>query len=321
MSKFSSHEIDRYDDRTGSHIVQIRDGATLNILNGAGGYEIYEEKGKQKDYPHWQKKYALGDHHENENKFGGLFCTFNVGGNKKKAYCEFQRINSSDKLFDYFTIYQNDNPSSVRYSDIDEKFKNEKLKAYKAEKGITDKPVETPRASNNTDTNTNTSYNNFNNTSTNSTSLNNTNTNNNTLPINNANTNMNTAPYSRPIVPVPVIDANSNSNINKVESENSSNKPLTKYIFSKTGITIGATTCALIAVVTIMAIKSKNNAKRILKEQELVSKTPREEIDQRNPLSPRESQPVLVENNDFVVLPVPNYNNNYQMQAGHFKYN
>jgi len=134
MSEFSSKHIDEYDNKEyvneKGDIVQIRKGATLNILNGAGGFEIYEEKGVQKDYPHWQKKYALGSNRENEKKFGGLFCTFNVGGNNKKAKCEFLRIKTSNKHFDNFTIYQNEDPSTVSYSDIDAQFKNEKIKAY-----------------------------------------------------------------------------------------------------------------------------------------------------------------------------------------------
>jgi len=136
MSKFSSPAIDQYDGKTDGSIAQIRNGATLNILNGAGGYEMYIEQGEQKDYAHWQKKYAKGSNGENEHKYGGLFCNFNVGGNNKKAYCEFLRINSSNKLFDSFTIYRNDNPGAVSYSQIDENFKIEKLTAYLANNNI-----------------------------------------------------------------------------------------------------------------------------------------------------------------------------------------
>ena len=146
MSKFSSKHIDEYDNKEyvneKGDIVQIRDGATFNILNGAGGYEMYVEQGEQKHYPHWQKKYALGDNRENENRYGGLFCTFNVGGNNKKAKCEFLRIRSSNKLFDSFTIYQNEDPGSISFSDIDAQFKNEKIKAYMNKNGIVDQSLD-----------------------------------------------------------------------------------------------------------------------------------------------------------------------------------
>ncbi|KAL6635956.1 hypothetical protein LY90DRAFT_667955 [Neocallimastix californiae] len=130
MSKFKSPVIDDYDKDSDGSIVQIRQGATLNILNGVGGYEMYIEQGKEKDYSHWQKKYAKGRNGENAKRYGGLFCQFNYGGNNKKAYCELLRINSSEELFDSFYIYQNENPDTVTYSQIDANFKNEKLNAY-----------------------------------------------------------------------------------------------------------------------------------------------------------------------------------------------
>ncbi|KAL6635953.1 hypothetical protein LY90DRAFT_223908 [Neocallimastix californiae] len=138
MSKFKSPEIDSYDKKTDDSIVQIRKGATLDILNGAGGYEMYIEQGKEKNYSHWVKKYAKGSNGENAKKYGGLFCNFNYGGNPKKAYCEFLRINSSEKVYDSFIIYQNENPGTVSYSQIDTDFKNEKIKAYKIAHNIVD---------------------------------------------------------------------------------------------------------------------------------------------------------------------------------------
>ncbi|KAL6635955.1 hypothetical protein U3516DRAFT_616045 [Neocallimastix sp. 'constans'] len=138
MSQFKKPVIDKYDSYTDASVVQIRKGATLNILNGTGGWEIYVEQGEQKDYSHWQKKYAKGKNGENAKKYGGLFCDFNYGGNPRKAYCQFLRINSSDKVFDSFYIYRNDNPGSVKYSTIDSNFKNEKLIAYKTAHHITD---------------------------------------------------------------------------------------------------------------------------------------------------------------------------------------
>jgi len=150
MSKFLTPEIDQYDSKTEGDIAQIRNGATINILNGAGGFEMYVEQGEQKDYPHWQKKYALGDNKENEKKFGGLFCNFNVGGNSKKASCEFLRINSNEKVFDTFKIYQNDKPDTVPFSQIDEDFKNEKIKAFKSSNGIVDQTDNSSSSSNGT---------------------------------------------------------------------------------------------------------------------------------------------------------------------------
>jgi len=138
MSKFKTPVIDTYDEKTNESIVQIRKGATLDILNGAGGYEMYIEQGEQKDYSHWLKKYAKGSGGENAKKYGGLFCKFNHEGNPKKAYCEFLRINSSEKVFDSFYIYQNENPDTVLYSQIDDNFKNEKIKAYKVANNIAD---------------------------------------------------------------------------------------------------------------------------------------------------------------------------------------
>jgi len=136
MSKFKEPTIDKFDSKTSEEIVQIREGATIDILNGAGGYEMYIEQGEQKDYPHWQKKYAKGSDGENAKKYGGLFCNFNHGGNNRKAYCEFLRINSSNKLFDSFYIYRNDDPSTITYEQIDANFKDEKLKAYKEANNI-----------------------------------------------------------------------------------------------------------------------------------------------------------------------------------------
>eukprot|EP00833_Pecoramyces_ruminatium_P008743 jgi/Orpsp1_1/1182775/evm.model.c7180000082622.1 len=136
MSKFSTPEIDVYDKNTESNISQIRNGATLNILNGAGGWEMYIEQGEQKDYKHWVKKYAKGDNRENEKKYGGLFCQFNYGGNNKRAHCKFLRINSSEKVFDSFDIYRNDDPENVPYQQIDEDFLNEKIKAYREANNI-----------------------------------------------------------------------------------------------------------------------------------------------------------------------------------------
>jgi len=138
MSKFKTPVIDSYDKGSNGNIVQIRKGATLNILNGAGGYEMYIEQGQEKNYSHWQKKYAKGSNGENAKKYGGLFCNFNVGGNPKKASCQFLRINSNEKVFDAFTIYQNENPGTVKYTQIDDDFKNEKIKAYKLANNIVD---------------------------------------------------------------------------------------------------------------------------------------------------------------------------------------
>ncbi|KAG4091932.1 hypothetical protein H8356DRAFT_1406995 [Neocallimastix lanati (nom. inval.)] len=130
MSKFKSPMIDEYDKHNDGCVVQIRKGATLDILNGVGGNEIYIEQGEEKDYSHWQKKYAKGENDENAKRFGGLFCQFNYGGNNKKAYCELLRINSSEKVFDSFYIYQNEDPNHVSYSQIDKNFKNDKINAY-----------------------------------------------------------------------------------------------------------------------------------------------------------------------------------------------
>ncbi|KAL6635951.1 hypothetical protein U3516DRAFT_820343 [Neocallimastix sp. 'constans'] len=129
MSKFMTPEIDVFDKNSDGKVAQIRNGATLDILNGTGGWEIYIEQGEHKDYEHWVKKYALGDHKENAKRFGGLFCNFNYGGNNKRAHCEFLRINSSEKVFDSFDIYRNEDPENVTYQQIDEEFRNEKVKA------------------------------------------------------------------------------------------------------------------------------------------------------------------------------------------------
>eukprot|EP00833_Pecoramyces_ruminatium_P000878 jgi/Orpsp1_1/1174910/evm.model.c7180000051924.1 len=137
MSKFKDQSLIHM-IKTESNIVQIRKGATFNILNGAGGWEIYIEQGEQKYYSHWVKKYAKGEHNENAKRFGGLFCKFNYGGNNKKAYCEFLRINSSEKVFDSFYIYRNDNPEEISYSKIDDDFLNNKILAYKIENNIID---------------------------------------------------------------------------------------------------------------------------------------------------------------------------------------
>ncbi|KAG4091703.1 hypothetical protein H8356DRAFT_1407546 [Neocallimastix lanati (nom. inval.)] len=136
MSKFKKPVIDEYDLKTGTDIVQIREGATFNILNGVGGWEIYIEQGEQKDYSHWVKKYARGEHNENAIRFGGLFCKFNLGGNNRKAYCEFKRINSSDKVFDKFYIYRNDSPEDILYSEIDDNFLQAKISAYEIKNNI-----------------------------------------------------------------------------------------------------------------------------------------------------------------------------------------
>jgi len=125
MSRFSTPKIDSYDYDTPSNIVQIRKGATLDILNGVGGWEIYIERDKYKDYSHWQKKYARGSNNENAKKYGTLICKFNYGGNDKKAYCELLRINSDPKVFDSFYIYRNDDPKNVKYDEIDSKFLKE----------------------------------------------------------------------------------------------------------------------------------------------------------------------------------------------------
>jgi len=131
MSKFNEPIIDKYDLDTGSDIVQIRDGATFNILNGVGGWEISVE---QENLNFWQKKYARGS--KNVKRYGGLFCKFNYGGNKKKAFCQFLRINSKNKVFDEFYIYKNENPKNVTYYNIDNDFINEKITAYKIEHNL-----------------------------------------------------------------------------------------------------------------------------------------------------------------------------------------
>jgi len=148
MSLFKKPVIDTFDKATGEEIVQIRNGASFNILNGAGGYEMYIEQGEEKDYPHWQKTYAKGSSGENANKYGGLFCRFNVGGNNRKAYCEFRRINTSNKVYDKFTIYRNDNPETTPYTKIDDDFKSEKILAYKTANNIEEPIVD--KTSNNT---------------------------------------------------------------------------------------------------------------------------------------------------------------------------
>jgi hypothetical protein len=166
MTEFKKPTIDKYDMDTSEDIVQIRNGATLDILNGAGGYEIYIEQGEQKNYSHWQKKYAKGSSNENAEKFGGLFCTFNYGGNNRKANCKFLRINSSNKLFDSFNIYRNDDPSTITYEQIDNSFKDEKIKAFKIANNISlgNNPDENVSASdvNNNNNNDNNNNNNDN---------------------------------------------------------------------------------------------------------------------------------------------------------------
>ncbi|ORX57688.1 Metallo-dependent phosphatase [Piromyces finnis] len=134
MSKFSKPVIDTYDYDSPSNIVQIRKGATLNILDAVGGWEVYDEAGKHKNFSHWIKKYARGSNGENAKKYGGLFCKFNVGGNNKKSYCEFKRINSSTSVFDSFTIYRNNDPKNIAYDKIDSRFLSEKIAAYQAKK-------------------------------------------------------------------------------------------------------------------------------------------------------------------------------------------
>ncbi|ORX60954.1 hypothetical protein BCR36DRAFT_341013 [Piromyces finnis] len=104
MSNFKNRVIDEKDKNSDGKNVEIRKGATINILNGVGGWEIYDEKGEQANYSHWQKKYARGTSAENANKYGGVFCDFNYGGNSKKAYCQMLRINSDSKVFDSFYI-------------------------------------------------------------------------------------------------------------------------------------------------------------------------------------------------------------------------
>ncbi|ORX84500.1 Metallo-dependent phosphatase [Anaeromyces robustus] len=125
LSKFDGTvpTIDPSDSKTGPEIVQIRKGASINILNGAGGWSLYDERGKYKDFEWWQKTYALYESKKNGHNQGGLFCTFNVGGNSRKAYCEFQLIRLKDKVYDNFTIYRNDDPVNVPYTQIDENFK------------------------------------------------------------------------------------------------------------------------------------------------------------------------------------------------------
>lgn len=129
MSSFKNRLADEFN--TVKDIAQIRKGATFNILNGAGGYEMYVEKGVYKTYSHWVKKYALGDNGENAKNYGGLYCTMNVGGNSKKAKCDFLRLEDDDNdKFDSFTIYQNPTPQNLTYNDIDAQFENEKLLAF-----------------------------------------------------------------------------------------------------------------------------------------------------------------------------------------------
>jgi len=61
LSKFDgvTPTIDPNDSKTGADIVQIRKGATFNILNGTGGWQLYTEKGKYKDFEWWQKNLCL----------------------------------------------------------------------------------------------------------------------------------------------------------------------------------------------------------------------------------------------------------------------
>jgi len=279
MSKFSSPHIDKYDNKEyvkkRGDIVQIRKGATINILNGVGGYDMYNEYGEHKNYPHWQITYARGDNHENENKFGGLFCTFNVGGNNKKAKCEFLRINTSNKLYDNFTIYQNENPGSVSYVDIDNNFMNEKKKQYMKSKGIIEQPV----ALNTTDANT----------------------------ITNTTVTTNTA-----IVP-------DNVNFDNIKSKNvpvdSTENPKSK----KTIIIIGASAGVVaLAAVSLIALKKKKT-NHTVNEPHLVTKLSRDEFNYGNQVYANENKSVV--DDDFVALPMPSYNNNYQMQNNHQKYN
>ncbi|ORX80522.1 hypothetical protein BCR32DRAFT_268837 [Anaeromyces robustus] len=138
MSQFSKPVIDKYDGAEGGKVVQIRNGATLNLLNGVGGNYIYIEQGEEMNYKHWQKKYARGENEVNRKKFGGLFCTFNYKGNNKKAYCELLRLNDKNPVFDSFFIYRNEDPSTIHYDDIDVQFREEKLKAYIAANNIVD---------------------------------------------------------------------------------------------------------------------------------------------------------------------------------------
>jgi len=324
MSKFKSPEIDRYDDRTGSHIAQIRNGATLNILNGAGGYEIYKEDGEQRYYEHWQKKYALGDSKENEKRFGGLFCTFNVGGNNKKAKCEFLRINSSDKLFDSFTIYQNDNPSSVHYSDIDDNFKNEKLKAYLANKGIADvspEPLNTFDANSfNTHTNTNTNTDNS--------------------PDNN------NKPADPAVDDITVSttntyeDENGNYEENTYETSRSYNEVDPDDSGSKSterGIIIGASTFVIVTLAAsgLIALKIKKNKHLKDDPESGIISSPTDQSNYRKHISSKdkkkkkgeeeeEEEDNYLKYEDFVPIPMPSYfydSKNDQFTSSNSKYN
>jgi len=255
MSQFKKPTIDKYDRITDASIVQIRKGATIDILNGTGGWEIYIEQGEQKDYSHWQKKYARGSKSENAKKYGGLFCDFNYGGNPKKAYCQFLRINSSDKVFDSFYIYRNENPSSVKYTKIDDDFKNEKLNAYKTAHNIHDS-VPVQNNNNNTNINNNNDLNNNTNTqngninsdgSTNSTSINTT-TNNNLDPSsdinsNNGNVSNATNDTSNNIS----VNDNTNGNNLTIQNKEKENKSFPKSIINATTLGIGGSVCVAIA--------------------------------------------------------------------------
>jgi len=266
MTRFKTPKIDDYDSKTDRYTVQIRNGATLNILNGAGGYEMYEEKGEQKDYGHWQRKYALGKAKENAKRFGGLFCTFNVGGNNKKAKCEFLRINSSNKLFDNFTIYQNDNPSTVSYTDIDASFRNDKVKAYLASKGIIDKSL-APNS---------------------------------------------TSPHSTPIDPS--IDEINVSSNNIYEDVNGNYEDEPNSIFTKARVIIGASVCAVVAIIAggLIVLKMKKN-KYPVDEPELQLRIPNEEFNYRKQLYANDNKSVV--DDDFVPLPMSSHYNNYPYQT------
>jgi hypothetical protein len=78
-----------------SSTLALEPGKTFVVVSGLGGHSIRPQKISE---PWWAKVYSATQN----ATFGSLFCTFNVGGNTKKASCYFKDINN--KIQDEFTI-------------------------------------------------------------------------------------------------------------------------------------------------------------------------------------------------------------------------
>jgi hypothetical protein len=108
MSDFENHII-----ATTNRTLNIQPGKTYATVSGLGGDSIRSWKNGNHLYSWWAALSAL----DTGTNYGALLCTFNKGGNLKKAKCHFTDIDG--EVWDEYTVYSHPNEKAIEPRKMD----------------------------------------------------------------------------------------------------------------------------------------------------------------------------------------------------------